>query len=333
MTLPKDELFQDCLQEVRKVDLLLPACACCLERVRKDDIDPPTLEEATAAVEQRVGGDAIPEDDPTIEEELAIAALLMWAFLQHWHNQQAYGVLSAAAKSRSLPRMQQAINQVSVLLSTSSAHNNVQSTMQGILKKGLSLGILFGTKGQGAGTNLSGTVNYLDRMNDAVSYYLNQYFPRVVQPALLGQIQAAVSAAGNEDYLAILDDIIANRVAGSSAYWRMVANVNASRSYSYGVLRGAQSVGFRGYRLVAIRDPRTTPLCRSLDGREFYIANAVALMDHAANAGPAMIANIMPWLPTKTDASALSASELEGMGVLVPPFHANCRTTLLPIHV
>ncbi|MGK3946915.1 hypothetical protein ABK046_52185, partial [Streptomyces caeruleatus] len=68
----------------------------------------------------------------------------------------------------------------------------------------------------------------------------------------------------------------------SVPYWRLVANQASSRAYHYGLTRAGLSLGYTGYRLDAVIDKATTPVCRSLDGKVFWLADAVQRLEKLA---------------------------------------------------
>ena len=85
--------------------------------------------------------------------------------------------------------------------------------------------------------------------------------------------------------------------------------------------------GYRAYRLDAVIDSRTTEVCRSLNGKEFWLADAVARLEKLARVAPEEIAEQSPWLALE-DVDGMDSAALSKNGILTPPFHANCRTTM-----
>lgn len=124
-----------------------------------------------------------------------------------------------------------------------------------------------------------------------------------------------------------LRQLVAARMA-ATPFWRIVANAVTSRAYHYAYLRRGQEGGANWYRIVAVRDRRTSAICRYMHGREFQVSAAVALMETvSSDPHPEAYRTQMPWLPAATITS-LDATELEGRGFIAPPFHGNCRSTV-----
>lgn len=111
------------------------------------------------------------------------------------------------------------------------------------------------------------------------------------------------------------------------------ANLSTSRLVSFGFLATAQATGVTKYQLHAILDDRTSEICQALDKRVFEVDKAY---DYARRVlkttNPEDLRSVAPFLKgTKSSISHLksaSDSELQSEGVMVPPFHPNCRTTL-----
>jgi len=114
----------------------------------------------------------------------------------------------------------------------------------------------------------------------------------------------------------------------SVPYWRVVANANATRSFHYGMLRAARAQGRRGYRFVAIIDERTSDICRQMDGKEWLIADVLNKFEQvAASDDPDEVKRVFPWV-SADDVMNLEDDALRDLGVMVPPLHGNCRSTL-----
>ncbi len=171
----------------------------------------------------------------------------------------------------------------------------------------------------------------LEEMVDVAQWNTNQYFNQQVIPSLQRQIN---NAFNNADAFSQLDitpirDALNKRLK-SVPYWRVVANAATSRSYHYGLLKAAQFQGFRGYEFKAVLDEKTTDICRSLDGKVWSIASAISKFEQVAGSDdPDEVKRVFPWTRFK-DVQGLSVDELQAMGVMVPPLHGNCRSTLLP---
>jgi hypothetical protein len=149
----------------------------------------------------------------------------------------------------------------------------------------------------------------------------------------------------------------------SSFYWETVAGAFTARGRSYGQLSSFAEAGIERYRLEAVLDEHTTPTCRFLHGREFTVRSALASF-RAAEERPDDLKDISPWVRERIDSEwgrrvlyvrrgeeriALAdelrsgvgrrddvgefraRGDLAANGVLFPPFHGLCRTTLIAV--
>ncbi len=169
----------------------------------------------------------------------------------------------------------------------------------------------------------------LDGMVRASKFHTNEFFNTQVMPSLQSQVIAMLEgtpAMGSPD-LGIIRAVLDRRLK-SVPYWRVVANAATSRSYHYGFLKAAQAQGFRAYRYTAVIDERTSEICTFLDGREWFIADALNIVERvAATDDPEVVKNLAPW-PKFADVKDLDGEGLRSLGVIVPPVHGNCRSTI-----
>ncbi len=172
----------------------------------------------------------------------------------------------------------------------------------------------------------------LAQMRNTITWNTNQFFTQQVVPSIERSVRNMfdnTSALGQPN----LDTVrkVIDRRLKSVPYWRVVANANASRAYHYGMLKAAQFQGFTGYEFVAVLDSRTSDICRELDGQTWFIADAVNRMEMVAGSDdPDAAKTFMPWVNVEA-VQGQSADALRDMGVMVPPLHGNCRSTLRPI--
>lgn len=112
--------------------------------------------------------------------------------------------------------------------------------------------------------------------------------------------------------------------------------------------------GITHYRILSVMDERTSPVCASLNGTVFSVAQQLQQEERAcASETLDELRAVRPWLNTKgktvgfyrSDKSFVpvtrapgakgpalhSASELQRLGVGMPPYHALCRTTVVSV--
>lgn len=162
----------------------------------------------------------------------------------------------------------------------------------------------------------------------STKYYSNTYFNRVVMPSMANHInnQLASGGAFDDTYFRALRNHMDQRLK-SVPHWRLVGNQAASRAYHYGLSRAGLADGYTGYTLKAVVDDRTTDICLSLNGKTFWLADGVDRVERVARMVPSRIREEAPWA-TFDDVDGRTSTELASAGIMMPPFHGNCRTTI-----
>jgi SPP1 gp7 family putative phage head morphogenesis protein len=153
-------------------------------------------------------------------------------------------------------------------------------------------------------------------------------------------------------------------------YFDIVASAVVGRSRSYGQLRSMQNAGVTRYIISAVLDEATTERCRFLDGKVFSVEHGLQrYAETDALADPRDVNYSMPWLkeskiqggrdagkvgiyvPSKQGDKLAAVVERPGFGtkdqkgtysrtmgsqqlmdsnVGTPPYHAGCRTVIVP---
>lgn len=163
----------------------------------------------------------------------------------------------------------------------------------------------------------------------SAKYYSNSYFNRVILPGLAGDIRKKLDTDGEFDdaFFRATRAKIDSRLK-SVPHWKLVANQAASRSYHYGLVRAGMIANYVAYRYVAVLDEKTTSLCESLNGRSFWIADAVDHVERLARTDPEDLKAEFPWADTTLDISEMTTKQLVGSGLMVPPLHGSCRSSI-----
>lgn len=152
----------------------------------------------------------------------------------------------------------------------------------------------------------------------------------------------------------------------SARYYSLIASSYAARSRSFAHLRSFEDAGIERYIFEAIMDEHTTDQCACLNGRRFETAAALATYDAVARSDdPEAVIDLQPWVRagvgpdgsrvlyterrdgTRTTIATVetsrvgqrdapgvysnvrSTSDLQAMGVCMPPLHAHCRSTIV----
>lgn len=159
-------------------------------------------------------------------------------------------------------------------------------------------------------------------------YYTNNYFNRIVLPAMVGDINRKMEKGEpfDDTFYRALREKMDTRLK-SVPYWRLVGNQAASRAYHYGLTRAGLASGYTGYQFVAVLDERTTQVCRTLNGKTFWLADAVQRLEKLAKTDPAEMPNAAPWA-VPSDVEGKDSDQLTKDGFSMPPLHSGCRSTI-----
>lgn len=145
------------------------------------------------------------------------------------------------------------------------------------------------------------------------------------------------------------------------AYHAMVARTAVTRARTYGVLSSFRSASITRYEVVAVRDEHCCPICYFMHGRTFDVGPALDRFLAAAAAPPEDVGLHQPFMGVARIAGELHVgvrtvggfvpvagysppatptgdriftprvadSAIQGLGAGPPPYHPNCRCTLI----
>jgi len=143
-------------------------------------------------------------------------------------------------------------------------------------------------------------------------------------------------------------------------YWRLVATNASNRARGWGNVRGMDEAGIANMVYSAVMDERTTDICQALDGTVFPVSRGLAAyadLETAAQADPQAAEVLWPFVKERSLGGGvkemfveprggartvlgqrtptgfqgmLSPDQLAAAGVIVPPVHHHCRSTLIP---
>lgn len=139
-------------------------------------------------------------------------------------------------------------------------------------------------------------------------------------------------------------------------YWSLVGSAWLNTARNRANLDTYHDAGITHYRVLAVMDERTSPVCAALDGTVFSVADQVEREERACRAETLdELRAARPWLSQggaddkavgfrrggafvtvarrgdKGFALASPSDKLQRLGVGMPPYHAYCRTTVVPV--
>jgi len=167
---------------------------------------------------------------------------------------------------------------------------------------------------------------------------------------------------GREEIAGELAEMARSVIQGKSPfYWEVVAGAFMATGRSYAQISAYAEAGIDRYRILAVMDAHTTPLCRFLNGKTFSVATALDRFDAIdALEDPEQIKAALPWGRQARDPETgemhiyverdgarttvasyppgdvtrirarVSDEELEGIWGF-PPYHGLCRSVTVAV--
>ena len=141
-------------------------------------------------------------------------------------------------------------------------------------------------------------------------------------------------------------------------YLRVVVGAWLGHARAAAIAGAAASAGVTEVRYEAVLDAATTEICRLLHGTTFSVASLLDALEAVADTSEAKAMEAYPWARREGDKlvvdraqgqvvvatvvgqpgkgalqffDALGPDELEHYGIVLPPMHANCRSTIVPV--
>lgn len=127
----------------------------------------------------------------------------------------------------------------------------------------------------------------------------------------------------------------------SIRYWEGYSNHLTTRSREIGKVSAYEKAGTLTIEIRAVRDHRTSEICRGLHGKTYTVDRAITQRDRLINAQhPEDVKQIAPWYRAREVESDIFEIRIDGewrnltamdgndlpAGIALPPFHFDCRT-------
>ncbi len=172
-------------------------------------------------------------------------------------------------------------------------------------------------------------------LNDHHMYWIGKYYDRHLSADIAKVIREGIDEGlGREligDKLRDFFDGYPGVPSKPDHYWRGLAANGVNRSRQFGEVAAYEELAVPYLRIVAVRDERTSPICRNLDGQLIPSQAAIKQRNRLMlAASPDDVKEIAPWLKAE-QVEDRSSEELVNMGIGMPPYHWYCRTTVVGV--
>lgn len=172
---------------------------------------------------------------------------------------------------------------------------------------------------------VSGKGEAIEGFTHRMNFYADNYYERIVVPRLMKAYDPTKSPkAMRKELRQITRQLLKN----NEAYWQNVANSSVSFSYHFGYLKAAELNNHTTLMYVAVLDERTTKFCRGIDGKTIKLSKVLDRLEEISEMTGDESSNYKYWKLASSVKGKPKITTMTKMGILVPPFHANCRTTL-----
>lgn len=112
------------------------------------------------------------------------------------------------------------------------------------------------------------------------------------------------------------------------SYFEGLAASAATTSRTQGQLRSLQELDVTTYQIVNPEDARTCPICSEMNGKTFTVEIGGEVVDNELDAETADEVKMAHPFVDFADVEGLDSEELAAKGIVLPPFHFNCRCNL-----
>lgn len=166
---------------------------------------------------------------------------------------------------------------------------------------------------------------------DDTTYWVGNNFDQNIRERLARSTEDIISQnLSRKDAGILIRDQFDDILTRSGSYWEGLANHTVTRSREFGHTEGYVKAEIQKYRVAAVMDDRTSPICREMNGKEFKTTKAVELRDRLLEAtDPEQVKDIAPWV-SADEVKGKSPEELP-IGMSFPPYHFSCRTRTVAI--
>ena len=182
-------------------------------------------------------------------------------------------------------------------------------------------------------------------------FIYKQYDENISQQVSKAMIDNMAEQGGSAAQVArsLARDVGGAFVSADEEYLKIVATNNMNTARSYSALSSYWEVGIVRYSILVVDDERTSQVCKNLIGKTFEVQKALQVYDNMMKAQTydEMVAS-RPFLQDEmkngqpTGAMFIKqgqekiyfdqdtmASDLAKFGIMFPPFHHRCRTTII----
>jgi len=189
----------------------------------------------------------------------------------------------------------------------------------------------------------------IDALQDDQMIWIGEHYDSNVSVVVRGSVEDTMKLglgrndAGLAMSMAVRESLRKVQTPGGfygtqSQYFEGLAANTATNSRVRGQVRSFVDVGVTRFVLVNPMDRRTSEICQHMNGKVFLVEDAVQQIESEAGAtNPDDVRAAHPWMsykelqtisPKSGDVGRSDSAALAKSGIVLPPFHFRCRTTV-----
>lgn len=171
-------------------------------------------------------------------------------------------------------------------------------------------------------------------------YWIGNYYDRQVSSALSRYVHEGLQEGlGRAEIGTRMKNFFNTYVGVTSrpdSYWRGLAANGMNRARNFGLVQGYVELNIQYLEILAVLDERTSEVCKEMNGKRIPVADAVVQRDTLmAMQDPEDVRLVSPFVQLSDiqneNGRTKAISDLSAMGVTMPPYHFNCRTTVVEV--
>jgi len=277
---------------------------------------------------------ALKDDDDDEARALSIEKQLRGALGEEWDGRARTAVVDAVA---ALPK-EGSVDAEFVLRQLRGHFDGMEDTLRPIIDRQLRAAYSLGRDRMADHAGIGVDWTLVDRyaqgwLANDTAYWVGQQADEIVGKTVADTIREVVVEQGlsRGEVARVLAERLEPLVVGSRpmSYWETVASAGVVRGRSFGVVETFVEAGVTLYEIVNPMDEATSEICQYLNGQTFEVAAAVGQRDSVLLASdPQEVKKLAPWLPAPNIVGK-SVEDLRAAGIALPPYHGNCRSTVV----
>lgn len=172
-------------------------------------------------------------------------------------------------------------------------------------------------------------------LGDHHMYWVGNYYNRHLSTKLSQTVaQGVAEGLGREAVGQRLKSFFADYPGISAkpdSYWRGMSANGMNRARNFGLIEGYENLGVTELRILVVLDERTSDICKAMAGQVIPVSAAINQRDLLMAAeDPEDVKAISPWVSADA-VIGKDIADIVAQGVIMPPYHFNCRTTVVAV--